>query len=132
MKWDVSYSVGVNRFDYQHKILIDLINQLVNAINNGDSNDETFRVLEGLFDYTVYHFGDEEKTMKEYSFPGLKEHENEHILFLEKIRVFRKDLRAGDISVTEKVNQFLHDWLLDHIMGEDKKYGAFLNRKGIR
>jgi hemerythrin-like metal-binding protein len=132
MKWDVSYSVGVNRFDYQHKILIDLINQLVNAINNGDSNDETFRVLEGLFDYTVYHFGDEEKIMKEYSFPGLKEHEKEHILFLEKIRVFRKDLRGGDISVTEKVNQFLHDWLLDHIMGEDKKYGAFLNRKGIR
>ncbi len=132
MNWNDSYSVGVKKFDYQHKILIDLINQLVDAINTGDGVEETFRVLEGLFDYTVFHFGDEERTLKEYSFPGLKEHENEHKLFLEKIRVFRKELRGGDNSVTEKVNQFLNDWLLEHIMGEDKKYGAFLNRKGIR
>jgi hemerythrin-like metal-binding protein len=132
MKWNESYSVGVKKFDYQHKILIDLINRLEDAIKSGDSTEETFRVLEEVFDYTVFHFGDEEKKLKEYAFPGLKEQEDEHKIFLEKIRVFRKDLRIGDVLVSEKVDQFLLEWLLDHIIGKDKKYGVFLNSKGIQ
>ena len=29
------------------------------------------------------------------------------------------------------VLNFLRDWLVEHIQGEDKKYGPFLNAKGI-
>jgi hemerythrin-like metal-binding protein len=132
MKWQESYSVGVDKFDYQHKILIDFINQLEIASETGDSLEETSQVLEGLFDYAIFHFGNAEEIFKEYSYPGLKEQQNEHGLFLEKIRAFRKDLRGGDISVAEKINQFLQGWLVEHIMMIDKKYKVFLNSKGVR
>jgi hemerythrin len=33
--------------------------------------------------------------------------------------------------VTVTVMSFLKDWLVKHIQGEDKKYGVFLNKKGI-
>jgi len=132
MKWHESYSVGVDKFDYQHKILIDFINQLEIASETGDSLEETSQVLEGLFDYAIFHFKIEQNILKEYAYQGQKEQEQEHGLFLEKIRGFRKDLRGGDILVTEKINQFLQGWLVEHILMVDKKYKVFLNSKGVR
>jgi hemerythrin-like metal-binding protein len=132
MNWNTSFSVGVEKFDYQHKILIDLINQLLEVMKNGNGKQETSRVIEGLVDYTVFHFGDEEKIMKQFNYPGLISHENEHKLFITKIKDFRNEIRSGKLSVNVQINQFLHDWLLEHIMGEDKKYGVYLNNKGIK
>jgi hemerythrin-like metal-binding protein len=132
LKWNNSFSIGIEKFDYQHKILIDLINQTLDIIENGGGKQATSRITEQLVDYTVFHFGDEEKLMKQYGFPGLQIHEKEHQQFILKIKEFRNDLKSGKLEVNEKINQFLHDWLLEHIMGEDKKYGLFLNKKGIK
>lgn len=132
MKWNDSFSVGVEKFDYQHKILIDLINQLLEAMREGNEKQEVSRVIEGLIEYTEFHFGDEEKIMKQYSYPGLVKHTDEHKLFIEKIKVFRSNIRSGKLTVIDEINQFLHDWLLDHIMGEDKKFGPYLNNRGVK
>jgi hemerythrin-like metal-binding protein len=132
MKWNDSFSVGVEKFDYQHKILIDHINQLLEAIREGNEKQEVSRVIEGLIEYTEFHFGDEEKLMKKYSYPGLIKHTDEHKLFIEKIKMFRSNVRSGKLSVIDEINQFLHDWLLDHIMGEDKKFGPYLNNRGVK
>lgn len=132
MKWNDSFSVGVEKIDYQHKILIDLINQLMEAMREGNEKQEVSRVIEGLIEYTEFHFGDEEKLMKQYSYPGLAKHTEEHKLFIEKIKMFRSNVRSGKFTVIDEINQFLHDWLLDHIMGEDKKFGPYLNNRGVK
>jgi hemerythrin-like metal-binding protein len=132
MIWNESFSVSVEKFDYQHKILIDLINQVLDVIKTGNVKQETAIVIEGLVDYTVFHFGDEEKILKQFHYPDLLRHENEHKLFVSKIKEFRSEVRSGKLSVSVEINQFLHDWLLEHIMGEDKKYGPYLNRRGIK
>jgi hemerythrin len=132
MEWNDSYSVGVKKMDDQHKKLIELINQLHDAMKDGKGNLEVLTVVKGLVDYTVFHFGDEEKLLKDNNYPGILSQETKHKGFVAKVKEFQDDVTSGKLAISMKVNQFLKDWLLEHIVGEDKKYGPYLNGKGIK
>jgi hemerythrin len=43
----------------------------------------------------------------------------------------QRGFEAGELLLSLKVMEFLKEWLVEHIMGEDKKLGAFLTAQGI-
>ena len=57
--------------DAQHQELINTINKLYEAIGSGKGTDEAKNALAFLMQYTVFHFGGEEKLMQEDSIPSL-------------------------------------------------------------
>ena len=61
MVWDNSFSVNVKEIDAQHQKLIALINDLHDAMKTGKAKDVLGKILSDLTDYTVYHFGNEER-----------------------------------------------------------------------
>jgi hemerythrin len=132
MDWDDKYSVGVKKMDDQHKVLIDLINQLHDAMLAGKGKQEIELVIKGLVDYTVFHFGFEENLLNENKYPGILNQQTKHKGFIKKVEEFQDDVKTGKLAIGMKVNQFLKDWLFEHIMGEDQKYTAYLNNKGIK
>jgi len=129
--WNESYSVGVKTMDDQHKKLIGMINQLHDAMKEGKGSSEIGSVLSGLSDYTKYHFTAEEKLLKENNYPMLLIQENRHKEFITKLDEFQKDVSSKNLAISLKVRDFLRDWLINHISGEDKKYMKYLNDKGI-
>ena len=58
--WNNMLSTGVTEQDNQHKKLIDLINQLNDAMQAGKGSEVLGKVLAELVNYTVFHFGYEE------------------------------------------------------------------------
>ena len=129
--WDDSYSVGVKEIDNQHKKLVDLINQLHEAMKAGQGSKEAPVILKGLVDYTNFHFKYEEKLMKDNAYPGLLNQEKQHKNFVDKINGFQTDMATSKLTIGVKINEFLKDWLINHISDEDKKYSKFFNDKGI-
>ena len=65
--------------------------------------------------------------MESYHYPELHNHKPFHDRFVKKIAQFRKDVAEGRATVSMDLMNFLKEWLVGHIMGEDKKYGAFIN-----
>ncbi len=45
--------------------------------------------------------------------------------------LLKQTFDTGNKTITIDVMLFLSDWLNVHILNEDKKYGPFLNSKGI-
>ena len=45
---------------------------------------------------------------------------------------YKKGFDEGKVLLSIDVIDFLKDWLINHIQGSDKKYGPFLNEKGLR
>jgi hemerythrin len=129
--WLDSYSVGVVEMDNQHKKLIDLINQLHDSMKAGKGNSEISVILNGLSDYTKYHFNSEEKILQENNYPGFIFQQNKHKEFVEKLKEFQQEAGTKSLSISIQVSQFLKTWLVEHILVEDKKYGKYLNGKGI-
>jgi hemerythrin len=43
-----------------------------------------------------------------------------------------KAFEKGEVTLSKDLMEFLKEWLVEHIMGTDKKgYGKFFNDKGI-
>ncbi len=131
LTWNDSYSVKVRKFDDQHKKLIDLINQLHDAMMVGKGKDVMTDVLKSLVDYTRTHFAAEEAMMRLYNYPDYEQHKKEHNLLVVQVTDVQKQLGEGKMPITQSVMAFLKDWLQKHIQGNDKKYGPFLNGKGV-
>ena len=132
LEWKDEFSVGVTEFDGQHKVLIDLINKLHDAMRAGVGRQALSDILSELVDYTKTHFENEEKLFLQYSYPESPAHRREHDALTKQVLEFQKEYQAGRTSISIDVMDFLKDWLLNHIAISDKKYTQFFNEKGIR
>ncbi|MFZ5572665.1 MAG: bacteriohemerythrin [Thermodesulfobacteriota bacterium] len=129
---DGNMSVKIAEIDQQHKALVNLINNLFDAIKEGKSNQIFEKLISDLIKYTQFHFSTEEKYFTQHAYPETQLHKAKHQEFVETVLRFKKDFDAGKTGLTMGILDFLRDWLVKHIMGEDRKYSAFLLSKGVR
>lgn len=131
--WDLTlYSVGIKEIDRQHGILVQLINRLDQGLKRKISKGTLEDIVNYLADYTVFHFGYEEKLMADNHYPNLEAHKKVHQKFVDKVVQYQNQLKTQDTTVVAgEILEFLKSWLLDHIQKTDKQYGTVLNAKGI-
>ncbi len=130
-QWTPELSVNVKEIDNQHRKLVDLINLLHDSMKSGKGKDVMGKVLNDLADYTVYHFGTEERLFQKYGYIEYPQHKKEHDELTKQALDVKSKFEAGQTTVTIEVMNFLKDWLNHHIRYSDKKYSAFLNSKGV-
>ncbi len=130
-QWTPELSVNVKEIDNQHKQLVNLINLLHDSMKSGKGKDVMGKVLNDLTDYTVYHFGTEERLFQKYGYIEYPQHKKEHDDLTKQVLDVKSKFEAGQTTVTIEVMNFLKDWLNNHIKHSDKKYSAFLNSKGV-
>jgi hemerythrin len=129
--WDKSLSIGIKLIDEQHKSLIIKLNDVSSAIENGLGQREITKTLEFLSEYADFHFSAEEKHMKENSYPGLEQQKVEHQEFMDTLsnleQVFEEE--GSTSALSDAINNFLFNWLTNHIKGRDQEFGDFLSKK---
>ena len=129
--WTNSYSVRNETIDNQHKKLVGMINELYDAFINGKANEVISEILKRMVEYTDYHFATEEKIFEKYNYPMFDEHKEKHEGFVKKVIDFQIGYEACDVSLSYEVMDFLRKWLIEHIMGEDKKYMKYFLENSI-
>lgn len=131
MNWSDNLSVNIKEIDEQHKRLVGMLNDLHDAMKDGKGSSMTGHVLTGLIQYVGTHFATEEKYMKTHAYPDYLKHKAEHDALTKQAVDLQMQFKAGKPVLTVELMKFLRDWLSNHIVGTDKKYGPFLNGKGI-
>lgn len=132
IKWNDKLSVNIEHIDKQHKLLVDYINELDNSLNTITSREDTTKLITKLIIYAAMHFAKEEDYFDRYNYPDSEMHKKLHIDFEDKMTEFEDDFKAGKAELSEDILKFLKDWLINHILGTDKKYSDFLLKKGVR
>lgn len=129
--WKESYSVNIKEIDAQHLKLVELINELYRALLSNNPDDFLGEILDRLVEYAAEHFQTEEDYMRIHGYPEFEPHKKEHEAFVEKIILYHRQYKTGELVLSVAIVNFLKDWLKNHIVGSDKKYTDFLNQKGI-
>ncbi len=134
MEWSEKLAVGIKTIDSQHKELFKRINNLVTAIKQHRCKAEIDGTLKFLDDYARIHFADEEKHMREAGYPGIDEQRVQHKKYLESLAELKAEASLPrvpgstyDLSAT--TNQVIVDWIVDHIMNLDIKFGEYLRSR---
>jgi len=131
LQFEPNMRVGIDVLDNQHKSLIEALNRLMDALWDGKGREEVCNSIKFLLDYTVTHFSDEEEWMERYRFPELEGHKLIHRQFVERVQGLAKACSEGTITSDLAISTFYDtwDWLKDHILKTDKRYGKFITER---
>ncbi|TAN42904.1 MAG: bacteriohemerythrin [Nitrospirae bacterium] len=131
IQWNNNFSVNVGSIDDQHKQLVIMINEMHEALKTGKSRGILGDILNRLAGYATMHFKHEEDLFQKYDYPAKSAHKKIHDDLVSKVVALKQKFDTGEAAITTDVMSFLKDWLINHILREDKKYGPFLNRNGV-
>ena len=130
--WNDDLSVGIVEIDGQHQKLVQMINDLHDAMRDGKSKTVLGGLIESLAGYATTHFATEEGYFDQYGYPEASAHKREHAGFVQKVSDFKAGFDEGRLMLSMDVMTFLKDWLVNHIKGTDKLYTAFFQTKGLK
>jgi len=119
IEWKESFATGIAEFDDHHRKLIDLLNSSYFMIIEGNGQEELQQLLDGLLDYTRYHFEAEEAMMRAKDYRKLDEHMIEHINFTHGILSFARQARAGQQFLPIEIFDFVRNWFVMHVVTSD-------------
>lgn len=133
VKWMPDLSTGVDKIDAQHMELIDYINNLLKAIIKGRGREEVLRTIKFLEEYSIFHFGEEEKYMLQHDYAGYADHRAEHLAFIDRLNAIKSDYEklGEDSEAVISLNKHVIEWLIKHITMSDKSFGKFLMKDSI-
>jgi hemerythrin-like metal-binding protein len=118
LEWNERYSLDNDEIDKQHKNLFAIFNMLVGSVGNANL---VGAVVDELVSYSHFHFSVEEQYMLEVGYNDIDRHIKEHDYFLQRAVEIKQDNDNIDDEQCQKLAIFLSEWLLHHIMTEDKK-----------
>lgn len=124
------FGTNVSAHDLEHQEIFRLVNVLGDAVGSGD-RAAVGKQLDALIAYVAQHFASEEANFARHGYPAATAHKAEHDKLVETCLDLQKKFHAGQAEVTGETANFVVGWLTSHIPNIDKRYGPFLNEKGV-
>jgi len=127
--WINDYSVGVERLDADHIMIISLMNQIDELKQTGSEEAAVGTVLKVLLDVAHTHFRREEGFLKKYHYPQFEGHRHEHRVLEEQLEELHEAYaRTPDPDISQEILELLNFWLIEHILKVDMRYKGFLRQ----
>ena len=132
--WSDKLSCGIKIIDDQHKVLVNLVNEMFqNSTGNSVQEHNYFNlVIQEAVKYVKIHFASEEKIMNAVKFHGYADHKKEHESFVLEVVKNIKDFQEGKRLTLFSFTRFLKDWILSHIAVMDKQYFEYVKKIATR
>jgi len=127
--WNENFATGIALIDEQHQQLVHLINKLASHLSRGSSHIQMAEVFGELVAYADYHFKAEEQIWQPrfQNDPWYTTHKRAHDSFLPKAQEIQdKLLGASYEKVLEETLKFLVNWLVFHILDNDRRMAKTL------
>ena len=130
-QWKNQYSLDIKFIDDQHRSLVRIIAELRRNLLKGTPADITEDALSSLVDYTIYHFSNEEELFVLYNYPDFQTHKKQHDELTRQILHVQNNIKNKSATLSHELMDFLINWLENHILNEDKKFGMYLKSHNI-
>lgn len=135
--WDDNLmSLNVEIIDNQHKKLIDIINQLSKSILTHSQDKDILKIIDYLIEYINIHFTTEEVFLEVLSYEEKTNHIQLHLEFKNKVLIIKnkiteekEDIGTFSIEILNNLHIFVSDWLIHHIIGNDKDIFKLIESK---
>lgn len=132
-QWSQEYETGFPVIDQQHQEMFNLVIKLQQAILIPNNQLVIKDLLKTLLQDTVAHFRLEEDLMQEHCYPAYEQHKQIHDRLTAKIRKVLHQLEVNEefTVVNKELSHFLHQWLVHHIQGQDRKMIQFFRERNV-
>jgi hemerythrin len=130
-EWKEEYSGGIQGIDEQHKVILELMNELFDAIRYEKEEATIKKVFVELLKYANYHFGLEAELFEKYVYEEREEHVRQHEHFIQKIKDLMISDYLTDRNIALETLHYLRGWFQEHMMKIDMEYCRFFIFKEV-
>jgi diguanylate cyclase len=128
-------TLGVDEIDREHLSLVNGLESLRQALYERCQNDHISSILLNIRHEAEAHFKTESALMLSHNYPALDKHNGEHKQFMLETHALEATLITEEEPERKAalVDHFLSNWLIKHIVEEDRNLAQFLikrNRRG--
>jgi hemerythrin len=124
IEWKDEYAIGIKEIDEQHEKLFEIAGRMFALLRNDllmDKYDSIIEIIDELKDYTRYHFEAEEAYMEKIGYRKFLSQKVTHKDFLDKMdEIDLQRIDNGQNQYLMDILNFVLDWLVEHILKEDK------------
>jgi len=121
-KWYKMYSVNNNELDEHHRTLFAIFNRMYDSSFRCESAHCMDPIIEELISYSNNHFSAEEQHMKDIGYKEINKHILEHTDFTQRTLQLKQVADKNVPKASKELIVYLRNWLINHIIFEDKKY----------
>lgn len=130
--WIEEYSVGVELIDEQHRYILELLDELFDAIASTRTDQEIGDIINRLVAHAALHFATEEDYFDQFGYADAEDHKARHRELTARVVDFKARYAAGEKDIASEIVEFLEGWLIGHIMETDKKYMKCFSEHGLQ
>lgn len=116
LHWQETWSIDIVSIDQEHKLLIKLFNDLLEALDENRNLNEVTQRYQDLVDHTREHFSHEELVMRNIGYGKYRDHKSAHDTILERVAEISR-LLEGEVlpEAVEDLCQELNKALVIHL-----------------
>lgn len=131
--WTPDLATGNITIDTEHKELIRMIGNLMDACSSGKGRTEMVNTIRFLNDYTTKHFSHEEELQRRSQYPDLNNHLRYHAEFRKTVQdiATKIEKEGASVALLAQINQNIGVWFTNHIRMQDKRVAEHLKNTGI-
>jgi len=131
LEWASEYSVLVREIDAEHQCLFAMIDGLHEAMLTERDLNRLGGLLQELNHYVASHFAHEEALMAACGYPGREAHMQQHDALHRRSKTLAERFDRGEVSTTTELTLLLSEWLRNHILAADQRFGEYLRQQRI-
>jgi hemerythrin len=124
LDWNPAHDTGVAGIDYEHRRLVNLLNEIHELILSGAKPHQVAGALADFHALATAHFALEERIMRDQKFPGLPERRDTHYRLLDLVREIMDGYDAGSYRAGVNLPDTLKSWLSEAMDIDVKLFGA--------
>jgi diguanylate cyclase (GGDEF)-like protein/hemerythrin-like metal-binding protein/PAS domain S-box-containing protein len=128
--WRPAYTSGNALIDEQHRLLLNDTNKLLTAILADRPKSEVSKLIGVLIVDVLKHFKDEEAILHEAEYPDALDHATIHKRIEVRAKALVERFDADSLGSGEIFQFLAHDVVARHMLGEDRKFFQYLERRG--
>lgn len=121
LEWKDEYSLGIPEVDYEHRELINLINDLLLQLSEKGAMSGISDSLGEVYARIALHFALEEKIMREQNYDQFAQHKSDHNRLLNEIRDMMDEYEDSTEINTEAFAANLDRWFSNHFRTMDAR-----------
>lgn len=121
LTWKSEYSVGIEAVDFEHREMIELINELYDEMSDKKSPESIEHFLGDIHATISAHFALEERVMQRSNYSEYEAHKDDHEELLDQIRDLMDSFDLDPDSGLSLLQERLSDWFASHFSTFDAR-----------
>jgi hemerythrin-like metal-binding protein/diguanylate cyclase (GGDEF)-like protein/PAS domain S-box-containing protein len=128
LQWNNEWNSGNEEVDREHKELLALLNDLINAAIMEMDFEKSLEKLDILIDKTIKHFDEEEEILKNIGYKDYDKHSKIHKNLIGKVFQLKQCYENRELNPSAFFSFLADDVVIGHLINEDMQFFNLFSR----